>query len=78
MTPDLTYLALTAMLTGALWIPYVVSQVMTNGFLTRENYSTLRNPRCHLCGITAVAQPRALQCGGIVEASLRAGNNCAS
>ncbi len=28
-----------AMLTGALWIPYVVSQVMTNGFLTRENYT---------------------------------------
>lgn len=38
MTPDLTYLALTAMLTAALWIPYVVSQVMTNGFLTPPNY----------------------------------------
>ncbi|MES1197289.1 MAG: MAPEG family protein [Pseudomonadota bacterium] len=38
MTPDLTYLAYTAMLTGALWIPYVVSQVMANGFLQPANY----------------------------------------
>lgn len=26
------------MLTAALWIPYVVSQVMTNGFLQPQNY----------------------------------------
>jgi uncharacterized MAPEG superfamily protein len=26
------------MLTASLWIPYVVSQVMTNGFLTPPNY----------------------------------------
>jgi uncharacterized MAPEG superfamily protein len=38
MSPDLKYLAYTAMLTAALWIPYVVSQVMTNGFLTPPNY----------------------------------------
>jgi len=38
MTTDLTYLACTAMLTGALWIPYVVCQVRTNGFLTPPNY----------------------------------------
>ncbi len=38
MSPELKYLALTAMLTAALWIPYVVSQVMTNGFLSAENY----------------------------------------
>ncbi len=38
MTPDLTYLAYTAMLTAALWIPYVVSQVMTNGPLRPSNY----------------------------------------
>ncbi len=38
MTPALTYLAYTAMLTAALWIPYVVSQVKTNGFLTPPNY----------------------------------------
>src|ERR1700712_1499235 len=38
MTTDLRYLALTAMLTAALWIPYIVCQVMTNGFLAPENY----------------------------------------
>ena len=38
MTPDLKYLAYTAMLTAALWIPYVVCQVMTNGFLQPPNY----------------------------------------
>ncbi len=38
MTTDLKYLALTAILTAALWIPYVVCQVMTNGFLAPPNY----------------------------------------
>jgi uncharacterized MAPEG superfamily protein len=38
MTTELKYLAFTAMLTAALWIPYVVSQVMTNGFLEPVNY----------------------------------------
>jgi uncharacterized MAPEG superfamily protein len=38
MTTDLTCLALTAILTAALWIPYVVCQVMTNGFLAPPNY----------------------------------------
>jgi uncharacterized MAPEG superfamily protein len=38
MSLDLKYLAYTAMLTAALWIPYVVCQVMTNGFLTPPNY----------------------------------------
>ena len=38
MTTDFRYLAYTAMLTAALWIPYVVSQVMANGFLARPNY----------------------------------------
>jgi uncharacterized MAPEG superfamily protein len=38
MTPDLRYLACTAMLTAALWIPYIVCQVMTNGFLAPPNY----------------------------------------
>ncbi len=38
MTTDLWYLAFTAMLTAALWIPYIVCQVMTNGFLKAENY----------------------------------------
>jgi uncharacterized MAPEG superfamily protein len=38
VSTDLKYLAFTAMLTAALWIPYVVSQVMTNGFLQPQNY----------------------------------------
>jgi uncharacterized MAPEG superfamily protein len=38
MTTDLKYLALTAILTAALWIPYVVAQVVTNGFLRPPNY----------------------------------------
>ena len=29
MTPDLKYLACTAILTAALWIPYVIAQVMS-------------------------------------------------
>ncbi len=38
MSPDLKYLAFTALLTGSLWIPYIVSQVVTNGFLAAQNY----------------------------------------
>jgi len=38
MTTDLFYLACTAILTAALWIPYVVAQVVTNGFLAPANY----------------------------------------
>jgi uncharacterized MAPEG superfamily protein len=38
MTTDLRFLAYTAILTAALWIPYVVAQVMTNGFLAPPNY----------------------------------------
>lgn len=38
MKTDLVYLAYTAMLTAALWIPYVVCQVKTNGFLAPPNY----------------------------------------
>jgi uncharacterized MAPEG superfamily protein len=38
MTTDLTYLAYTAILTAALWIPYIVAQVVTNGFLAPANY----------------------------------------
>ncbi len=39
MTTDLKYLAFTALLTAALWIPYVVAQVATNGFLKPQNYT---------------------------------------
>lgn len=38
MTPDLSYLSYTALLTAALWIPYVVCQVMTSGPLAPTNY----------------------------------------
>jgi uncharacterized MAPEG superfamily protein len=38
MSTDLKYLALTAMLTAALWLPYITCQVMTNGFLEPPNY----------------------------------------
>lgn len=38
MTTDLYYLAATALLTAALWIPYVVSQGIANGMLTANNY----------------------------------------
>lgn len=38
MTPDLTYLAYSALLLGLLWIPYFVGQIIANGFLTPENY----------------------------------------
>jgi uncharacterized MAPEG superfamily protein len=38
MSTDLKYLAFTALLTATLWIPYVVAQVTTNGFLRPENY----------------------------------------
>ena len=38
MTTDIKYLAFTAMFTAALWIPYIVSQVITNGFLKPVNY----------------------------------------
>jgi uncharacterized MAPEG superfamily protein len=38
MTTDLTYLAYTAILTAALWIPYILAQVMTNGLLEPKNY----------------------------------------
>jgi uncharacterized MAPEG superfamily protein len=38
MTQDLWDVAYTAMLTAALWIPYVVCQVKTNGSLKPPNY----------------------------------------
>jgi uncharacterized MAPEG superfamily protein len=38
MSPELKYLAFTALLTASLWIPYIVAQVVTNGTLAAENY----------------------------------------
>ena len=38
MSTELKYLAFTALLTGSLWIPYVIAQLRTNGPLQPENY----------------------------------------
>jgi uncharacterized MAPEG superfamily protein len=38
MTPELTYLAWTALLTGSVWVIYVTCQVVTNGFLGPQDY----------------------------------------
>jgi uncharacterized MAPEG superfamily protein len=38
MSTELKYLALTALLTASLWIPYIIAQVMTNGFLAVQDY----------------------------------------
>jgi len=38
MSTELKYLAFTAILTASLWIPYIICQVATNGFLGAENY----------------------------------------
>jgi len=38
MTTDLTYLALTALLTGVLWVPYILGQIAANGMLKGEHY----------------------------------------
>ena len=45
MTTDLKYLVFTAMLTAALWIPYIVCQVRTNGGLRPANYADPTLPR---------------------------------
>ena len=45
MTTDLRYLAYAAILTAALWIPYVVCQVRTNGPLQPRNYADPALPR---------------------------------
>src|SRR4030088_2203897 len=38
MSTDLKYLAVTAILTATLWIPYVIAQLTTNGPLKPQNY----------------------------------------
>lgn len=45
MTTDLRYLVYTAILTAALWIPYIVCQVRTNGPLQPKNYADPGLPR---------------------------------
>ncbi|MFT4623987.1 MAG: putative MAPEG superfamily protein [Myxococcota bacterium] len=38
MTTELTYLVLTAILTGLLWIPSVLGQIQSRGFLKPKDY----------------------------------------
>src|SRR6185503_14912692 len=67
---DLKYLAYTALLTAALWIPYIISQVTTNGFLAPVNYRDpaqrpvplwgRRADRAHLNAVEAFAPFAAL------------------
>jgi len=38
MSTEFKYLAFTAILNASLWIPYIVSQVVTNGALAPQNY----------------------------------------
>lgn len=45
MTTDLKYLVLTAMMTAALWIPYIVCQARTNGPPRPEDYVDPSSPR---------------------------------
>lgn len=45
MASDLKYLAYMSMLTAALWIPYIVCQVMNNGPLQPKNYLDPSLPR---------------------------------
>jgi uncharacterized MAPEG superfamily protein len=65
MKTDLMYLACTAMLTAALWIPYVIAQVRTNGPLKPKNYVDptprplppwgMRANRAHINAVEALA-----------------------
>ena len=43
MTPELWYLFLTSILLTALWIPYIIGQVLTNGLLRPQEYVVLRD-----------------------------------
>lgn len=42
MTPELTYLFLTALLLAVAWIPHIVGQVLSKGLLTPDDYTNLR------------------------------------
>ena len=61
MTPDLTWLAYTAVLTALLWIPYIVGLTMTSGPITAEGYRDPTPPelpawvkRCNRAHLNAV------------------------
>lgn len=70
MTPDLTYLAYTAVLTALLWIPYILGRVATAGLPTPESYRDVTPPeapawvkrcdRAHLNAVESLAPFAAL------------------
>lgn len=39
MTADLTYLAMTALLTGLLWLPYILGQISNNGMMKPADFA---------------------------------------
>ncbi len=39
MTADLTYLAMTALLTGLLWLPYILGQISNNGIMKPADFA---------------------------------------
>ena len=61
MTPDLTYLAYTAVLTALLWLPYILGRFITVGLPTPRNYHDPAQPempawvrRCDRAHLNAV------------------------
>jgi len=38
MSPELKYLALTALLTGLLWVPYILNEIMVRGLMDAVGY----------------------------------------
>lgn len=53
MSTELRYLAYTAFLTAALWIPYILCQVQTNGLLAPANYIDPTPRKVPLWGLRA-------------------------
>ncbi len=53
MSTELRYLAYTAFLTAALWIPYIICQVQTNGALQPANYVDPAPRKVPLWGVRA-------------------------
>lgn len=43
MSPELRYLALTAVLTGLLWVPYILNEIMVRGLMDAVGYP--ENPK---------------------------------
>ena len=61
MTPELSWLAYTAVLTALLWIPYIVGLTVANGMITADQYRDPTPPelpawvkRCNRAHLNAV------------------------